>query len=105
MSGKYVDAFFGLTKSGQTITGSMILTIVFFLKGFPTDLRKNTHFVERMLVLGCKVFLDSALLAVTFFVDQDKKMRWIYDLWMVTKTGKLCPSMASKSLLHRSFCQ
>ena len=97
MCGKYVGGFFGLTKSGQKITGPMILTTVSFLIGFPVDLRKNTHLVERMSVLGCNVFLDSILLAVTICVDEDKKMRWIYSLWMVTETGKLCPSMASKT--------
>ena len=73
MSGKYVDDLFGLTKSGQKITGSTILTTVSFLIGFPIDLCKNTHLVERMSVLGCKVFLDMALLAVIIFVDEDKK--------------------------------
>ena len=96
MSGKYVDDFFGLTKAGQKNTGSQILTTLSHLFGFPVDLRKNQHLVERMSVLGCKVFLDLAKLADTIFIDEEKKLRWIFDLWVVVKTGKLCPSLASK---------
>ena len=75
--GRYVDDYFGASRSGVEWNGGACLTVLASLLGFPTDDAKSADSMIYMIVLGASVSLDWSKKLVSMCVDQAKADKWV----------------------------
>ena len=101
--GRYVDDFFGASRSGVQFCGGTCLTIMAALIGFPMDEAKSASREIYMVVLGASVNIDWAKKLITMHVDEAKAEKWKVCLLAILEAGVCSPERAAKMAGRLSF--
>lgn len=101
--GRYVDDFFGTSRSGVQLCGGTCLTVMAALIGFPMDDAKSASQTIYMVVLGASVNLDWAKKLVTMHVDDVKAEKWKECLLTILECGICSAELSAKMGGRLSF--
>ena len=94
--GRYVDEFFGASRSGIFWTGGKLLDAFGLALGFPMDPEKSVDHSISMGVLGIEADLLWAQQLVSTCVSSDKAQKWTQALAKIEETGICPPELGSK---------
>ena len=101
--GRYVDDYFGASRSGVEWNGGACLTVLASLLGFPTDDAKSADSMIYMIVLGASVSLDWSKKLVSMCVDQAKADKWVVLLRQLVVSMKCTSDEAAKMAGRLNF--
>ena len=100
---RYVDDYFGASRSGVKYSGGKCLEIFADLLGFPTDPAKSDDHTLKLLILGAEVAVYLAKQSVSVCVAQEKACKWAQLLHEAIKTNIFDAGLASKQAGRLSF--
>lgn len=100
---RYVDDFFGASRSGVYWTGGRLLKILASIIGRPCDDDKSVDDKNAMVVLGIKAEVDFANKVIQTAVEEAKAQAWSIQLTQVVERGFLDPGLSSKYAGRLSF--
>ena len=100
---RYVDDYFGASRSGVVWSGGKCLEIFCELLGFPTDPAKSDDHTLKLLILGAEVAVELARRAVSVRVAAEKAVKWSRMLREAIDIGILDAGLASKQAGRLSF--
>ena len=100
---RYVDDYFGASRSGVKYSGGKCLEIFAELLGFPTDPAKSDDHTLKLLILGAEVAVILAQQSVSVCVAHDKAVKWSRLLHESILKNNCDAGMASKQAGRLSF--
>ena len=93
---RYVDDYFGASRSGVLWSGGKIMSVLAALTGIVTDPGKDVDGAIEMIVLGMAVRLARASAKVVVHIAKEKAEQWLSDLVSATGGGRMWPAVAAK---------
>ena len=100
---RYVDDYFGASRSGVKYSGGKCLEIFADLLGFPTDPAKSDDHTLQLLILGAQVAVQLANQSVSVCVAPDKASKWALLLHEAVVKNVFDAGLASKQAGRLSF--
>ena len=100
---RYVDDYFGASKTGVVFSAAKVLTIMSRLLGFPTDHAKDDDATWNLVVLGALVSVSWAEQKVFTRVNPDKAKKYQAVLQQMLDSNVLTAGDASKMAGRLSF--